>query len=127
MTPCEFGLVASDADSNLGAPSPEPVEAESHTVCSASTAAQPTEPARSDGVAESGYVETPFGAPVVREVLADPGPHERLLTVREVAARLRVCTALVYRLCHRNELPSVRIGGALRFVPEAVESFVGRR
>jgi len=41
LTPCAFGLVASDADSNLGAPSPEPVEAESQTVCSASTAAQP--------------------------------------------------------------------------------------
>jgi excisionase family DNA binding protein len=85
------------------------------------------EPARSDGVAESGYVETQFGAPVVRDVLPNPGPHERLLTVREVAARLRVCRALVYKLCQRNELLAVRIGGALRFHREAVESFLGRR
>jgi excisionase family DNA binding protein len=84
------------------------------------------EPAASDGVAESGYVETPFGAPVVRDVLADPGPHERLMTVREVAARLGVCTALVYRLCQRNELLALRIGGAPRLHRETVASFVGR-
>jgi excisionase family DNA binding protein len=57
---------------------------------------------------------------------ADPGPHERLLTVREVAARLGVCRALVYRVCQRNELPALRIGGALRFFRETVESFVVR-
>ncbi|OLD47285.1 MAG: hypothetical protein AUI48_04365 [Chloroflexi bacterium 13_1_40CM_2_68_14] len=84
------------------------------------------DPAGSDGVAESGYLQTPFGAPVVREVPADPGPHERLLTVREVAARLGVCTAVVYRLCQRNELLALRIGGTLRFHREAVESFVAR-
>jgi len=41
----------------------------------------------------------------------DPGPHERLLTVREVASRLGVSTALVYKLCERNKLRSLRIGG----------------
>jgi excisionase family DNA binding protein len=102
-------------------------------VSSAGTASQTpeitgrAEPAGSDGVAESGYVETPFGAPVVRDAAADPGPHERLLTVREVAVRLGVCRALVYRLCERNQLAAVRIGGALRFDPEAVASFVRRR
>jgi len=47
---------------------------------------------------------------VVRDLPSDPGPHERLLTVREVASRLGVSTALVYRLCERNELRSLRIG-----------------
>ena len=118
---------------NLRLPGPERAEEESRSVSSAGTAQQPSEitggvePAASDGVAESGYVETPFGAPVVREVLVCPGPHERLLTVREVAAHLGVCTALVYRLCQRNELPALRIGGALRFQREAIESFVARR
>jgi excisionase family DNA binding protein len=113
---------------------PERAQAESHSVSWAGTARQPpeiigdAEPAGSDGVAESGYVETPFGAPVVREVPADPGPHERLMTVREVPARrLGVSTALVYRLCQRSELLALRIGGALRFHLEAVESFLARR
>jgi hypothetical protein len=30
-------------------------------------------------------------------------------------------------LCERNQLAAVRIGGALRFDPEAVASFVRRR
>jgi len=64
---------------------------------------------------------------VVREVPKDPGPHERLMTVRDVAARLGVCTALVYRLCQRNELMTLRIGGALRFHREAAESFLAGR
>jgi excisionase family DNA binding protein len=64
---------------------------------------------------------------VVRELLADPGPHERLMTVREVASRLGVCKALVYRLCQLNELRPLRIGGALRFHGDEVESFLARR
>jgi len=49
------------------------------------------------------------------------------MTVRDVAARLGVCTALVYRLCQRNELMTLRIGGALRFHREAAESFLAGR
>ena len=71
--------------------------------------------ADSDTVAPNGYSETPFGAPVARELPPYPGPHERLMTARQVAARLGVSTALVYKLCERNELGSLRIGGALRF------------
>jgi excisionase family DNA binding protein len=82
------------------------------------------EAADSDTVAPSGYGETPFGAPVVRDLPPDPGPHEGLLNVREVASRLGVSTALVYRLCERKQLQSVRIGGALRFHEEAVQSFL---
>jgi len=80
--------------------------------------------ADSDTVAPSGYGDTPFGAPVVRDRPPDPGPHERLLTVREVASRLGVSTALVYRLCEREELRSLRIGGALRFGQKAVQSLL---
>jgi excisionase family DNA binding protein len=46
------------------------------------------------------------------------------MTVRDVALRLGVSTALVYRLCERKELQSLRIGGALRFHKEAVRSFL---
>jgi excisionase family DNA binding protein len=80
--------------------------------------------ADSDTVAPSGYGETPFDARVVRDLPPDPGPHERLLTVRDVASRLEVSTALVYRVCERKELPSLRIGGAVRFHEAAVQSFL---
>jgi excisionase family DNA binding protein len=41
----------------------------------------------------------------------------RLLTVREVAARLRVCKATVYRLVAEGRIPAVRISsGAIRVV-----------
>jgi len=51
-----------------------------------------------DPVADNASVETSFGAPVVREIPPDPGPHERLITVPEVAARLGVSSASVYKL-----------------------------
>jgi excisionase family DNA binding protein len=79
-----------------------------------------------DPVAENGSVETPFGAPVVRELPPDPGPHERLIIVRAVAARLGVSAASVYKLCQRGELRGLRIGGALRFQPTAVDEYLGR-
>jgi excisionase family DNA binding protein len=41
-----------------------------------------------------------------------------LLNVREVAERLRICTATVHRLCESGELGHVRISNAVR-VPEA--------
>ena len=109
---------------------PERALEESHGVSSAGTASQPpeipgdAEMARSDGVAERGSVETPFGAPVVRELPPDPGPHERLLTVRDVASRLGVSSALVYKLCQRNLLRTLRIGGALRFELQTISDYL---
>ena len=80
--------------------------------------------ADSDTVAPNGYSETPFGAPVVRELPPDPGPHDRLLTVRDVASRLGVSSALVYKLCQRNLLRTLRIGGALRFELQAISDYL---
>jgi len=79
-----------------------------------------------DPVAENGSVETPFGAPVVRDLPPDPGPHERLITVRAVAARLGLSSASVYKLCQRGELHGPWIGGALRFNPPAIDEYVAR-
>jgi excisionase family DNA binding protein len=79
-----------------------------------------------DPVAENASVEMQFGAPVVRELPPDPGPHERLITVRAVAARLGVSAASVYKLCQRGELRGLRIGGALRFQPTDVDEYLGR-
>ena len=39
---------------------------------------------------------------------------QAFLTVRQVAARLHVSTATVYKLCARRELPYLRVLGAIR-------------
>jgi excisionase family DNA binding protein len=49
-----------------------------------------------------------------------------LLTVREAAARLGVCTALVYRACAAGELRHTRIGSVIRIAPEDLAAFVAR-
>jgi len=55
-------------------------------------------------VAESASVETQFGAPVVRELPPDPGPHEFLITVPRRCRPPRPSSASVYKLCQRGEL-----------------------
>jgi excisionase family DNA binding protein len=54
------------------------------------------------------------------------GP-ERLLTVAEVARRLRVCTETVYRLCRKGEFPHVRIVDSVRIRPADLATFVATR
>ena len=53
-----------------------------------------------------------------------PTPH--LLTIREVAARLRVCRATAYKLCERGELPHLRIANAIRVDQRDLEAFLQR-
>ncbi|HVP66369.1 MAG TPA: helix-turn-helix domain-containing protein [Anaeromyxobacteraceae bacterium] len=68
----------------------------------------------------------PFSRPrVTPELQAQRaiGPHERLLTVREVAARLQVSTATVYRLCGEGKLPHVRVSNSIRISPGEVPGF----
>ena len=69
-------------------------------------------------------VEMPFGAPVVRELPPDPGPPERLLTVRDVARRLGVSSALVYKLCQQTLIRGLQISGALRFQLRAISAYL---
>ena len=57
---------------------------------------------------------TPFGALVVQDPLAS------LLTVCEVAFRLRVSRATVYRLVQGGTLPSFRVSNAIRIPAEAL-------
>jgi len=47
-----------------------------------------------------------------------------LLSVRQVAALLGVATATVYKLCASGEMPSVRVGAALRVSREALAWWV---
>jgi excisionase family DNA binding protein len=62
--------------------------------------------------------------PRVTPELQAQGPQipggSRLLTVREVAERLRVCTSTVYKLCAMGKLRHVRISNAIRIPETAV-------
>jgi excisionase family DNA binding protein len=42
------------------------------------------------------------------------GGRDQLLNVADVAERLGVCAATVYRLCERGDLPHVRIVNSIR-------------
>jgi excisionase family DNA binding protein len=50
-----------------------------------------------------------------------------LLSVREIAARLGVSTATVYRLCERAELSHVRVSNAIRVAPADLIEFIARK
>ena len=47
-----------------------------------------------------------------------------LLTPKEVAAMLRLSRQYVYKMAKNRELASVKIGGAIRFDPKDVASYV---
>jgi excisionase family DNA binding protein len=47
-----------------------------------------------------------------------------MLGVREVAERLRVCTATVYKLCASGALEHVRIVNSIRVREDALAGFV---
>lgn len=46
--------------------------------------------------------------------------HERLWTVAQTAEYLQVSTSWVYRATERRELPHLKLGGLIRFVPSAI-------
>ena len=52
---------------------------------------------------------------------------EPFLTVREVAARLRISTATVYAICERGELAHVRVSNAIRVQEEEIDAYLGRK
>jgi excisionase family DNA binding protein len=56
-----------------------------------------------------------------------PGGRDGLLSVRDVAAHLGVCTASVYRLAARGELAHVRVLNAVRVAPRDLEAFIEAR
>jgi excisionase family DNA binding protein len=56
---------------------------------------------------------------------AEPRPSTKsLLTVRDVAARLGVSRATVYKLCEEGALPHIRISNSIRVAPDALEAYL---
>jgi excisionase family DNA binding protein len=78
-----------------------------------------------------------FAAPVLQEgggenARASQAPSRRsdgarLLSVREVAQRLAVCTATVYKLCDEGQLLHVHIMNAVRISEADLAAFVASR
>jgi excisionase family DNA binding protein len=56
-----------------------------------------------------------------------PVEDERLLSVREVAHRLGVTTATVYKLSASDELPVVRVLNVIRIAPSSLRAFLERK
>ncbi len=50
-----------------------------------------------------------------------------MLTVREVAERLKVSTKTVYRLVYRGELPAYKVGRSVRVQEEDLKSFLEKQ
>ncbi len=55
------------------------------------------------------------------------GVPETLLTIREVAAQLRLSTATVYKLCAQGELPHVRVLNSIRVAPAVLAEVMASR
>ncbi len=62
--------------------------------------------------------------PSQSQVRSNGGVGKRLLNVREAALYLGLETDTVYKKARLRELPSVKVGRALRFDVEALERFV---
>jgi excisionase family DNA binding protein len=56
-----------------------------------------------------------------------PATDSALWTAQEVAAFLRLNEQTVRRMAARGDLPCVRVGGGLRFVPSDITRWVSAR
>jgi len=67
------------------------------------------------------FVPKDFATPLL------PASADRpLLTVREVATALGVCTATVYKLCEKGELQHVRVLHTIRVARTDLDAFLAR-
>lgn len=57
----------------------------------------------------------------------DAMPDNSVLTVKEVAALLRVDEKTVYRLVKKRELPGFKVAGAWRFKRDDIESWIEKQ
>ena len=93
-----------------------------------------------DGASRSQEFRTvaPVRSPFVTRLLPDSvatvarpelwwGTETGLLSVREAAEQLGLCTATVYGLCAENALPHIRILNAIRIAPADLDAFIAAR
>ena len=64
----------------------------------------------------------PKGEKRVAMAIAARRASSRTLTVAEVAAELKVCTAIVYRMCATGKLPHFRVSNSIRIRVEDLPS-----
>ena len=85
-------------------------------------------PSVSDQLQQKARFSRPFATSVLQAAVAKraggSGSAGPLLTVREVAERLRVCTATVYRLCESGRLWHLRVSNAVRVPEMALRAFM---
>jgi excisionase family DNA binding protein len=55
------------------------------------------------------------------------GGKDGLMSVREAAQQLGLCTATVYGLCAEGPLPHIRILNAIRIAPTDLATFIAAR
>ena len=48
----------------------------------------------------------------------------RLLTVKEIAEKLQVSEAQIYRMVKKGTIPFVEIGGVYRFEPDTINAWI---
>ena len=95
---------------------------------------------RSDGAPRSQESRTvaPVRSPFVTRLLPESGAtaarlavlaggKDRLLSVREAAEQLGLCTATLYGLCAEGALPHIRILNAIRIAPADLAAFIEAR
>ena len=56
--------------------------------------------------------------------MQNPHPAEPILTIREVAALLRVVDKTVYTMAQRSEMPAFKVRGQWRFKREDIDQWI---
>jgi len=73
------------------------------------------------------FQPTPSGATIRKDFASPLLPDSGVsLTVKDVPARLRVCTATIYRLCTTGELRHFRVGAWIRIREEDLAAYQAR-
>jgi len=60
---------------------------------------------------------------MVNKMRSDPDHDEQLWDAQDVARYLKVSRSWVYHRAESGELPCLKIGGLLRFDPQAIHAF----